>query len=217
MLPGKYYGQYYPEVDKVIFENFFPLESHQGEKFIALECGAADGLYLSSCKFFEESRGWQCINIEPDPDLFKDLTKNRPKSININAALSDASGEHEFTRTIWPDGKIEVAGSLHHCQKQIDQLRDWWKATLVKTKVKCLTYPQLLSKIGVDHIDLMVLDVEGHEAQVLSSFSKDVPMPRILCVETDWVTTKEIDDILLPIGYQFRFTFRSNSFYQLMA
>ena len=55
-----------------------------------IECGAYDGMNHSVGKLFEEELRWDCINIEPNPRLFKNLLKNRPKSfLNINKALSD--------------------------------------------------------------------------------------------------------------------------------
>jgi|LakMenEpi03Aug12_release.lakeMendotaPanAssembly.Ray.scaffolds.fasta_scaffold59755_2 hypothetical protein len=59
---NKYYGQV-PNagylyrgvpVDKFLHDNYFK-DKRDG---FFIECGAADGLNLSCCKFFEETMGW---------------------------------------------------------------------------------------------------------------------------------------------------------------
>ena len=70
----KYYGQFNPNVDKVLHERYFP------NKFngTSIECGAFDGITENCTKFFEENYNWTTINIEPLPDLIfiEDDTKN---------------------------------------------------------------------------------------------------------------------------------------------
>ena len=57
----KFYGQFnkYP-VDKILYDRYFKDFNGQG---ISLECGAADGINISSTKFFEETLGWKTINV----------------------------------------------------------------------------------------------------------------------------------------------------------
>lgn len=63
----KYYGQFNPQVDKVLHERYF------ANKFngVSIECGAFDGLTENCTKFFEENYNWKTINIEPLPHIFK--------------------------------------------------------------------------------------------------------------------------------------------------
>ena len=85
----KFYGQFDPAVDRFIYERYFVGRPGPG---VAVECGAFDGLTESSCKFFEESLGWACVNVEPYPPAFAKLVVNRPLSTNINVALSSWTG-----------------------------------------------------------------------------------------------------------------------------
>ena len=53
-----------------------------------IECGANDGVNQSNTWFFEKKLKWRGILIEPVPDLFKELKKNRNKNnIFINKCL----------------------------------------------------------------------------------------------------------------------------------
>ncbi|MEI9889739.1 MAG: hypothetical protein WDN45_03025 [Caulobacteraceae bacterium] len=47
---GKFYGQFDPPVDRVLFERYFPDKTIRG---VFVECGAYDGQTESCCKFFE--------------------------------------------------------------------------------------------------------------------------------------------------------------------
>ena len=89
-----YYGQL--KIDQYLHTTFF--QNVRGGFFI--ECGACDGVLASTCKFFEDSMGWTGINIEPAPPLFKLLQKKRPKSSNLNIALSDTDTVRTFTHAI---------------------------------------------------------------------------------------------------------------------
>lgn len=213
MIPGKFYGQYEPEVDRLLFNYFFPLESQRGKSFVAIECGAADGLYLSSCKFFEENRGWTCINLEPDPILFRKLVRNRPDSINLNVGLSDSSGEKSFSRHVEPTGEIGLCGSISHCPEQIKELEGYYHSHLQKIDIETVTYQQLIANLKLNHVDLMVLDVEGYELTILKTLARDMILPTVLCVETDWIPPEDVNRVLIPLDYKPAFSFKSNSYY----
>ena len=62
-----------------------------------IECGAADGFNLSSCKFFEEFMGWKGINVEASPAKYAKLVENRPNSFaNVNKGLLNEPGSFVF-------------------------------------------------------------------------------------------------------------------------
>ena len=46
-----------------------------------IECGANDGVNQSNTWYFEKKLNWRGILIEPVPNLFKELKKNRNKKI----------------------------------------------------------------------------------------------------------------------------------------
>ena len=91
----RYYGQYIAgnQVDRFLHLNYFP---NKKDGFF-IECGAADGFNLSSCKFFEEFMGWKGVNMEASPDKYKKLVENRPNSfLNLNKGLLHESGKFVF-------------------------------------------------------------------------------------------------------------------------
>jgi hypothetical protein len=51
------------------------------------EAGANDGVRQSNTLYFEESRGWRGILVEPIPNRFLDCVVNRPKASSNGALL----------------------------------------------------------------------------------------------------------------------------------
>ena len=85
----KFYSQY--GQDKWLYETFFTNQ----EFGTFLEIGADDGVDKSNTLFFEEFLGWQGMCVEPSPNRFKLLEKNRV-CICENYAVSDFVGETKF-------------------------------------------------------------------------------------------------------------------------
>lgn len=174
-----YYGQF--ELDRVLHERFFP--NKKGGFFV--ECGAFDGLTECTCKFFEESMGWNGLNIEPTPHGFAMLTVNRPNSINENCAVSSTAGIKTFTNAIHPSmGRHFGNGSLGHAPHHMKELVDTG-CSFETFEVKCVRFPYLYEKHSLPDIDLFVLDVEGHEVDALQGIL-EIPtnaLPKVFCIE----------------------------------
>lgn len=155
-----FYGQFDPPVDRFIYERYFPDPDIKG---VFVECGAFDGTADSSCRFFEETAGWTGYNLEPVPHLYRKLVKQRPNSRNIQIALSDRVGEANFTHAIHPDlGPDFGNGSISHSQAHLKDLLDRG-CSLEKFNVRTMTWRDFITRETIQHVDLLVLDVEGHE------------------------------------------------------
>jgi FkbM family methyltransferase len=158
-----------------------------------VECGAADGLLLSVCKYFED-KGWSGINIEPVPYLFQQLIKNRPNSRNINLAISNFIGTHKFIdlkHTSEPNGIIGC-GYLDILDKKQNN-----PSTIYTTfNVNVTKFSQIFTENRP--IDLFVLDVEGTEIQALEGIL-EIPKefyPEIFCIEINKIDINKLDSML---------------------
>jgi len=192
MLPFRFYGQFDPPVDRILYERYFVDRTVPG---ICLECGAADGVNLSSTKFFEESLGWRSINIEALPRYFDLLVKNRPNATNICAALTDQEGpqylnDHHLTSRVVPKG------------------------TRHALTVQGTTYRKVVEQLGIDRLDLMVLDVEFHEEAALAGMVGSPVMPDIFCVEANAGRNDIIVGLVTAMGYTLDYTFKVNRFFR---
>ena len=88
--PGKYYSQ--SKEDSTAEDRYF----HNLHGGLFLEMGALDGVIYSNTKFFEDSRGWQGLLIEPKEEAFRALAGNRPNSLALNAAVCSEKKDVHF-------------------------------------------------------------------------------------------------------------------------
>ena len=170
-----FYGQWNPRVDEVLFRNYF----ENKKEGLCVECGAADGISDSCCKFFE-MQGWKAVNIEANLTNYSKLIQYRPTSININAVLSEYDGKAIFQN----DSVVRIADKGESPPNAIDTI----------------SYKRLLEKINNQQIDLFCLDVEGHEPYVLKGMvNSGLPMPKVFCIEYPFCTTDVIISTLKHI------------------
>ena len=62
-----------------------------------VECGAADGTYLSNTLFFEKARNWTGLLIEANPKFFQSMLSSGRNAYMINACLSTNSSSGRVT------------------------------------------------------------------------------------------------------------------------
>ena len=72
---------------------------------LILESGALDGVQFSVSNFFVKARGWRAVHVEGSPRSYEALARNRPESLNINAAIcSQLTPLHYASRTDGANG-----------------------------------------------------------------------------------------------------------------
>ena len=206
----KFYGQFTPPVDQFIFERYFPDINIKG---VFVECGAFDGLTENSCKFFEETMGWNGFNIEPVPWVYEALCKNRPSSININSALSNKLGTATFQAVDHPVfGKECTNGSLEHTALHKSLLLDGG-CKFVPVEVSLITWDNFIEKNKISCIDLLVLDVEGHEFSVIDGMRGSHVLPDVICIEVGHLDLREMKTRLCMLGYTYDISSHVNAFF----
>mgnify|MGYP003334347257 CR=1 FL=1 len=205
----KYYGQFDPPVDQFLHERYF----RNAQKSLTLiECGAFDGEYESSGKFFEETLGWKAVNVEPSPLVFPRLIRNRPHSININVALSNRNGFAEFHDVHFPGWELCTNGSLNH-QPHHREILDQNGCSYETAVVRVITYDALISELGIEAVELMILDVEGHEIEAIEGLERATVRPRVLCIEHGHLGEEPIRRLVEPLGYRFDTSLHVNSYF----
>lgn len=212
----KFYGQVFQNgpVDKFLYENHFK-EKRNG---FFIECGAADGFNLSSCKFFEEFMGWKGINIEASPDKYAKLVQNRPTSfLNLNKGLLHEPGTFVFRDDTvtdptrfpgWGNGSFEHTLG-HYTELQRMGIR------LQESQIECITYKQLIESYNVAEVDLFVLDVEGIELKVIEGMMGSRVLPTYMFVEHEHVGLQNTVDVLSSLNYKLVYSDSCNSLYTL--
>ena len=184
-----YYGQ--AAIDKYLHENYFP----NTKSGFFVECGAADGLTESTCKFFEESMGWSGINIEPVPSSYEKLIINRPLSTNYNAALHNEHITKKFVHlqsVKSPDFTFGLGRILKENEK-FENNEEW---NYIEFDVNCRKFSELFKENR--EIDLFVLDVEGSEIEAMEGILEIDKLfyPKIFCIEVTQINVEKLNSML---------------------
>jgi FkbM family methyltransferase len=204
----KFYGQWEPPVDRVLYENYFK-DKPSG---FFIESGAYDGIAMSCCLFFEETLGWKGINIEPSKTQFASLIANRPSSININMGLSDTEEVLEFTDTLSSGFGGEGNGSFKHGDEHIQELNGY-RVKFESYSVPTISYKKLIKEYSVEKVSLFCLDVEGFEFKVLEGLKDTNVLPEVVCVEYSYIGLKNLIYVMEKLGYCFDFISFNNAYF----
>lgn len=131
-----------------------------------VDIGAHDGKSLNNTMLFEEL-GWQGVCVEPQPDIFEELQKNRSCDC-YNVAVSNTSSESfEFIRAVGVNMLSGLSSQMTEAHKK-RIIRENGK--LEKISVKTLTFDELMGNYPERYyIDFMSIDIEGAEMSILKA------------------------------------------------
>lgn len=142
--------------------------------------------FSNTCLLYR--KGWNGINIEPNPDAALAFQKERTKDINLQTGISDSEGA--LTYYLFTDP------ALNSFDKE---LVDW---TTQNTKYKVVATKQIavqrLETVLRKHvpprvdIDLLSIDVEGLDMSVLRSNDWDTFRPTVVLVESLETSLEEV-------------------------
>jgi FkbM family methyltransferase len=152
------------------------------ESGVFVEIGAHDGVNCSNTWGIAR-RGWAGYLVEAIPEYAEKCRQNHKDHTNViveQIAIGAIEGE-EVTFNI--GGQLTTANTeLNLEYKNIS----WAKSVITSSQVKVATkrLDTFLEERGIDPtFDLLVIDVEGFEAQVFSGFELSKWVPKMLIVE----------------------------------
>ncbi|TAM89711.1 MAG: FkbM family methyltransferase, partial [Candidimonas sp.] len=156
-------------------------------------------------------QGWHGINIEPNPTLFQQYSRERPDDINLQVAVSDEPGETE----IYMVADTGLSSLSHEVVKDHVRLGYAYHSE----RVQVLTLQEICKEYvkGRD-VHFLKIDVEGWEERVLKSNDWGYCRPWIVVVEatkpmTEVESYSASESILLKIGYRFVYADGLNRYY----
>lgn len=142
--------------------------------------------------------GWKGVFVEPVPRYAEKLRDQIEglDAVVVEAAISDYDGEADFlvSKALgnWVDGISHIDSPLHEgtallhmpSNKQFIESR---------ISVPCMTLDSLLESQGIDHVDLMKIDIEGHEMNVIRNYSWRI---KPACIKIEHA---HVNDVMLKV------------------
>lgn len=193
-----FYSQY--DQDKYLENNVF--KGHK--KGVFVDIGAHNGIKLNNTMYFEMENDWTGVNVEANVDVFTDLVKNRPNSININCAICNTEGEAKFISnsgyTTMLSGLQEHFDKRHRKRLDNENASKGGKTTIVTVKTRRLE--SVFDEHHITRVNYLSVDVEGAEYDVLKSINYNKVFIDVIGFENNYEdTSKPIIDFLKSKDY----------------
>lgn len=160
------------------------LQSKEGGFF--LDIGANDGITFSNSLFFEKTRKWKGICIEPVPRFYDQLQKIR-SCITINACIADLEKTIEFIEVEGPANMLSGILSKES-DEHYKRIKDAIKKDGGSYKIyelETIKIDSILDQYKINTIDYLSLDVEGYELEILKTINFDTYDIRTMTIEND--------------------------------
>ncbi len=187
--------------DKFIRETFFPDISYQG---VMVEVGAATPEFLSMSQHFRLS-GWRCIGIEPNPK-YVEMHQKRGNEIHAFACSDEDKDDQDF-EIVHTGENYEGAEITDHsfsALKVVDEYKrmhaHYDSLKVIKAKVNVRKLDTILESLGVEHVDLVAVDVEGWELAVMRGFNTKKYKPKVVVLE-NYLHKNEYVQYMSGLGY----------------
>lgn len=140
-------------------------------------------------------RGWRGVNVDADDVKVQLFRWFRRRDVNVRALMAGPDAGRAVLRA-----GDNAAGGSYGSMDRI-QFADGPGAEPTRTVA------DVLDEAGVDHLDLVSIDVEGLEGPILEGFPFDRFAPALFCVEIlvptlDEVLSSPVTRILSEQGYQ---------------
>jgi FkbM family methyltransferase len=170
------------------------------DRGVFLEAGAHDGYTQSNTYYLERFRGWTGVLVEAVPELHAKAARRRPRSSVLQCALvapEEAGGTvtisfGDLMSTVGDDGS-HAEGGLRNAGRRG-----------YKVQVPARTLSQVLDECGIGGLDLMVLDLEGHELGALRGMDFDRhPVEHLVVEMLDLDRQRPAFDALLGERFSF--------------
>jgi FkbM family methyltransferase len=175
--------------EELIIRDFF--QDRKGGFFV--DVGCAWPIKASNTYYLEEQLGWTGIGVDALDDYAAGWKEKRPSSKFFSYLVTSTSGgSGAFFKS--PDIGLssmdrDRAAGTNYANKMEP----------VKIEVPMITLNDLLDREGVEKIDLLSMDIEGHEPEALAGFDIGRFQPELIVIEGD---NRAVTKYLNQHGYE---------------
>jgi FkbM family methyltransferase len=162
-----------------------------------VEFGATDGIRLSNTYLLEKSFGWAGLCAEPNPELFKQLSKNRSCTTSADCIGGESGRVVEFLLA------DDYGGIIEHLDDHNNARRKGYLDSGNTFTTTTISLDDFLRKHNAPRtIDYLSIDTEGSEYEILKNFPFDQWEVRLLTVEHNFTPMRQsIRELLAAKGY----------------
>lgn len=168
------------------------------KKGFYVDVGACHPLQGSNTHLFYK-KGWNGINIEPNPQMKKYFTFFRSRDINLTAGVSDKNGTMDYYMFAGPGVNTFDPEQIKRKEGKVPFLG--------KVSVPVYTLKSIFEKYKVTTIDLLSVDAENLDLEVLASNDWSRWKPRAIIVEDNNFNPAKLNEsavynFLIEKGYR---------------
>lgn len=164
------------------------VDLHLPEKGYFVEVGAYDGI-THSCTYDLAKNGWSGIYIEPIEEHFNECVKNH-RNHDVYVCNYAICSDKLLVNGEWSTSNLNAEKDFNNAGMKVDfsgEIRE----------VKNTTLENILNEFRPKNIDLMVIDTEGNEYDVLTSFYLKKWKPKMIIIEMheqspEWNTMESV-------------------------
>lgn len=191
------------------------LEAYNFSSINVLQIGAHNGSdnNVLSVRALATLKDTKIVLVEPNPVVFEELSSNYSSYPNVtclNIAISLKSGEQDFYTVTADESLPAWANQLSSFDKdqilkasvEFPNITDY----IVNTRVVCETYNNVVDSCLDGRANVVLIDVEGFDADIVCSMNLQSDRPEIIYFEHQCLSgqkIKESIDFLSRHGYKF--------------
>jgi FkbM family methyltransferase len=184
---------------------------------IFVDIGAYDGVTFSNTLTLERERDWTGICIEPLPDVFAQLQKNR-RCICVQACIGNREEpgveflavQSKAFRTRMLSGVLSEYDARHLLRVAAELDEFGGSKNVIRVPMRHLH--ALLGEHGIRKVDYLSIDTEGSELLILRSTILSAIGNPCITVENNY-DDPAIDSVLREQGYRLHTTIEWDRFY----
>jgi FkbM family methyltransferase len=168
----------------------------------------------SNNTFYLYKKGWKGLNIDGNIKLINLYSKFRPNDISLCKIVSDT--EKIVTYYVSKSNKVSTIDEKFY--QENNNSFEYNSGDFVNSPTFRLDNILLNTNIDTGNIDLLTIDVEGHDINVLFSINLIKIRPKVICIEDheiklDDLHCSEIYKYLIKNGYTMKYYAISSCFY----
>lgn len=186
------------------------------DQFYFIQVGAFDGLSNDPIADYIKNYRLRGVLIEPQSEAFAALTKNyrgHNQLELLNTAISSNNGARKLYKVangiegipLWANQLASFHqenilkhkdGSPSHGISAIPSIGDH----IISEEIECVTFDSILDRVGVQKIDLLLIDAEGYDSELIMLFPFGRMEPKIIQYEHMHLSEKQKNECIHLLG-----------------